>query len=483
MRYVIVGNGIVALSIAFRLARRNSPGDSVCIVGESSRVGSATLAAAAMLNSFAEVEVGSLDKDIDRYRFDLSRRATAMWPDFAREILDTAQHNGSDTPSFSPLDEDRPFDVGTYIVNNTAADDLDDENFDAIRRALIDYAEPFSDLSPSDIPDYRPAQRARATRALCIENEGWMNPRQVMYTLEQALRGMQGVSFVEAAALRLAHSNGEIRAVETGDGRIEGDRFLLATGAALTRQLEDSGLDLGVQRVFYGVGVSIEIRTNGKPQERCIRTPNRGLACGVYTAPHSIAADRLSGHVLVGASNFISAEPYHYGRLTSVESLMQAAMTQINTNYYRADLVRVNVGWRPTSQDTYPLLGRTSVPNLVIASGTKRDGFHMAPLLSEKIAAILCGEAVEPEFAAFAPERPVMRTMSRAEAVDKAVRHQLSAAYQHGFTPPTSRMPDQIDRMLRDEVERLHDQVGARDWGIPPEMLDMYRYGHATVSS
>jgi hypothetical protein len=25
--------------------------------------------------------------------------------------------------------------------------------------------------------------------------------------------------------------------------------------------------------------------------------------------------------------------------------------------------------------------------------------------------------------------------------------------------------------------------VGAHDWGIPPEMLDMYRYGHAGMNS
>ena len=69
--------------------------------------------------------------------------------------------------------------------------------------------------------------------------------------------------------------------------------------------------------------------------------------------------------------------------------------------------------------------------------------------------------------------------MTREQAVDKAVRHQMSAAYQHGFTPPTSRLPEQIETSLRHAVETLHDQVGAHDWGIPPEMLDMYRYGHA----
>jgi len=64
-------------------------------------------------------------------------------------------------------------------------------------------------------------------------------------------------------------------------------------------------------------------------------------------------------------------------------------------------------------------------------------------------------------------------------AIEKAVRHQMNAAYQHGFTPSKSRMPDQIRQMYRNDLEHLHDQIGAIDWGIPPEMLDMYRYGHA----
>jgi glycine oxidase len=154
-------------------------------------------------------------------------------------------------------------------------------------------------------------------------------------------------------------------------------------------------------------------------------------------------------------------------------------MEQINANFYRADLVRINVGWRPTSLDTYPLLGKTSIGNLIIATGTKRDGFHLAPLIAEKIIAMLFGEPLDKDFARFAPERAPIRSLSRAEAIDKAVRHLINASYQHGFTPSRSRMPDQIAQMHREDLERLHDKVGAHDWGIPPEMLDMYRYGHA----
>jgi glycine/D-amino acid oxidase-like deaminating enzyme len=271
----------------------------------------------------------------------------------------------------------------------------------------------------------------------------------------------------------------KVGAVKTESGQsIAGDSFVLATGATVTDLLRKSELGIQVQRVFYGVGVSLEIKSPDFPHQKCIRTPNRGLACGLYSTPYFLGADRPNDHILIGASNFISPTPYPNGRLTSVDALMRGAIEQINSNFYRADLVRVNVGWRPTTLDTYPLLGRTSIDNLIIATGTKRDGFHLAPLLSEKIVAMLLGEPVNDGFARFAPERAPIRTLSRSEAIDKAVRHLISASYQHGFTPARSRMPAQIAQMHRDDLERLHDKVGALDWGIPPEMLDMYRYGH-----
>ena len=65
MHTVILGNGILALTIAFRLSRRGTATDQITIVGKAGRPGSATLAAAAMLNSFAEVEAGGLDSELD----------------------------------------------------------------------------------------------------------------------------------------------------------------------------------------------------------------------------------------------------------------------------------------------------------------------------------------------------------------------------------------------------------------------------------
>ena len=483
MNTVIIGNGIVALSIAFRLLQRAGASDRIIVVGPKARPGSATLAAAAMLNSFAEIDAGGLESELDLFRFEMSHLATRMWPKCELELIEAAgdrlPHGCSKCLGCAG---GGCFDSGTYVVNNAAADDLDDENFDAILQALDDFNEQHALVSPSDIPNYNPEQHCRASRAVYIHNEGWFNPRLMLEKIDALLARDARVEFVDEAADRLLSEQGRIVAVQTDSGlRVSGDDYVLASGASLTDVLARSALDLGIQRIFYGVGVSLEIRSPDHPHQKCIRTPNRGLACGLYSAPFFTEPDRPNDHILIGASNFISPTPYPYGRLVSVESLMRGAMEQINRNFYRADLVRVNVGWRPTSQDTYPLIGRTAIANLVIAGGTKRDGFHMAPLLSQQVADILHGEPVDERLAWFAPDRKPIRSLTRQAAIDKALRHQVSAAYQHGFTPAKGPQLEQMKRMYREELERLHDGVGATDWGIPPEMLDMYRYGHAVM--
>lgn len=132
---------------------------------------------------------------------------------------------------------------------------------------------------------------------------------------------------------------------------IYGDRFVLCPGANFTKIVENSNLPIAFQRVFYGVGATVVLETGENTLSNCIRTPNRGLACGVYSAPH----DQSS--TIIGASNLISPEPVALARTTSVYTLLKAAMEQINMDFFRAGLASVNLGWRPTSSDTLPMIG------------------------------------------------------------------------------------------------------------------------------
>ena len=93
------------------------------------------------------------------------------------------------------------------------------------------------------------------------------------------------------------------------------------------------------------------------------------------------------------------------------------------------------------------------------------------------MASLLKDQPVDDRFKAFQPERRRIHTLTREAAIEKTVKHMLSAAYQHGFAPPHGKMNEQLAEIYRADLERLHDTVGAVDWGIAPELVDMYRYG------
>jgi glycine oxidase len=472
MRYVIIGNGIIALSTVSRLVHHLHKNDTVHVIGPEHRTGSATLAAAAMQNSFAEIGPSSLEGEPQKLWFELSRQATSAWPEFIASFM---RGDGRDSDAMMANGYGR----GTYVINNTAADDLDDRNFDAIASALKQYNEPHALVDPKEIPNYAPAQRQRATRAIYIENEGWLNPRLVLGNLQRALQNHPQVHWHDAEVQSLEHRSGKITGARLQDSRVEGDQFLLAPGASFSKLLDNSGLALPIQRVFYGVGVSLVLQCPESPHRNCVRTPNRGGACGVYTAPMFDGQSYNSDHILIGASNMLSPEPIYHGRIVSIEHLMRSAVDEINAKFYSAQLIKINVGWRPTTLDTFPLLGKTSLANLFVACGTKRDGFHVSPIVSEIMAAWLTGKQPDPRLTVFDPERAPIRSMTREAAIKTIVESLMSEQFQHGYTPSNIRMNEQVRASYQRDIEALHDRVGALDWGIHPELVNMYRLGHA----
>lgn len=413
MKTVIIGNGIVALTAAFRLAQR---GGEVVLIGPVARAGSATLAAPAMLNSFAELHPDALTTDVDRLKFALSRAATARWEPLGAELggMTNLGHG-----------------CGTYV--------LGDRDLAPILAACTEYGEPHAIVEAREIPGYAPMHGV--TRAVRIDREGWIDPRRVVAALERALSAAPNVTMIDGVVARLRAATGTITgAVLLDDSVVEGTHYLAANGASLTTLLEASALGIPVQRVVYGVGTSLEVL---RPYRACLRSSSRR----VYLVP--------SGHdrAVIGATNDVAVTPGS-GDPEAPLRLLRAATEAFDQTLAGAEIARISVGWRPISLDTYPLLGATSIPNLAIASGTRRDGFHLAPLIAEHLAALLHGEPTDPRLAMFAPERAPLRTLTRAQAIAAALH---------------------IGAADLDELERLHDAAGADTWGIPPELLPIYR--------
>lgn len=361
MKTVVVGNGIIGLLTALRLAQK---GMAVTVVGDPGRTGSATLAAAAMLSAFGELDAGVLDTEMGRRKLELGITATAQWQPLAAEL-------------------GVPLGVGTYVLD---AGGLDESvRFDAIADALREYDEPHAPMKAALVPGHAPLRPAR--RALRIDREGWIDPRAVVAALDAAL-ARAGVERIDGTATRVVAAN----AIELAGGRVvEGTQCLLANGARITSLLAASALPVRVPAVLFGVGSTIEVRS-ASVHTACLR------GRGAYLAPH---ADRI----VLGSTNVVVAEPVDDPGAAA--KILDAAAEHLDHHLADAQVLRVTTGWRPTTADGYPLIGATSVPGLVVASGTRRDGFHLAPAIADHLVALLAGEHGDPRFRPFAPERVV----------------------------------------------------------------------------
>lgn len=459
MHVIIIGNGIIGLTTAYRLIKKDQ-NVKITLVGPSDNKGCASLAAAAMFNSFCEIDSSTLTNKIEREKWLFNKSATSSWPSFLKEIEEDSSVKQN-------------FGFGTFLINNHSTDALEDVNFEAIVSALKEFNEPYSEVNANEIVNYNPQPKDRASRAIFIDGEGWVNPILLVSALKTILEKSGRVSFVNGYAEKLHKVNGKIDSlILEGGEKITGDTYFLSPGATFSKIIDASDLGLQFPRIFYGVGCSILLKTDGLTLSNCVRTPNRGLACGVYSAPQDAT------HTLIGASNFISPWPEDNARATSVYALLKSAIEQINQNYYRAQLVKVNVGWRPTSEDTLPLIGKTSIANLLVTTGTKRDGLHCSPIISNYISDLILNGQSEEDYSLFVPERSPVRFLTRKEAIEQAVKHTINAAYQHDFVSAKNRMVDDLTKYYTDDLEKLHDSVGAYDWGIPSEMINMYRYKH-----
>src|SRR5262245_30796480 len=89
---VIVGNGILGLSLAYALMVQDRR-LKVAVIGPRARPGAATTAAGAMINVWAEIVPGQFEDPALGERAQLSIGALALWDPLCAALSEFAEHN------------------------------------------------------------------------------------------------------------------------------------------------------------------------------------------------------------------------------------------------------------------------------------------------------------------------------------------------------------------------------------------------------
>lgn len=457
---VIIGNGVIGLSIAYSLSNsdRNL---KINIIGPSDHTGSATIASGAMINCFAEVTNKTLKTAHGKEKFSMAHRSLKMWDQWLEEL----------NSNISAPKNQVKLHHGTYVMLNAESGKLDSDNYQAMKEALVEYEEPFEELTDySIIPGINPIPNQRPLRAMFLPNEGHIDSNFYLKQLKNILALRPNITFTDNFVTKINTNSNAISSVTLSSGSfVNASQFILANGAYaqnLINQLPE--LSENIPYILAGVGYSILLKQNkNNPINHVVRTPNRAGACGLHALPRT---DSL----YIGATNNIYMLPEEKPKAGLINFLLYCAIEQLNQDFYNSTIEGYHVGNRPVSFDSFPLIGKTSVNNLWMVNGTYRDGFHQSPLIANHIANQITGK--EPLInQTFAPTRKLIKTMSRKESIDEFVYHYIAGTYEHGTKLPKFMPVAEFEKMIAFKITNLYDKLDT-DYGISPEILLMLEF-------
>lgn len=355
----IVGGGLIGLAIAWRLARA---GRAVVVVERGTIGCGASLAATGMLAPAAEHEPGSdplLPLALDSLR---------RWPGF-RDALQAA----------SGLDIDYRAD-GTLVLA-LGRDEVERLRFrhDLQRRSGLSAEW----IAGAEVRRREPALRPSVTAGVFCADDHQVDPPRVMAALVRACRTAGVVLVEDSPVTALDRTAGRVTGLRTAAGGLVADTVILAAGAwSGEGGLLPQSLALPVRPLK---GQSLALRTT---------TRTGTLAHMVWTEQVHMAP-KGDGHLVVGAT--VEERGFQAGVTAGGLYALLEGARRVLPGIEEMEVAAVWSGFRPTSDDDAPILGEIA-PGLAVATGHHRNGYLLAPVTADAIAALVTTGAM-PEVA------------------------------------------------------------------------------------
>lgn len=348
-RIAVIGAGIMGASIAYHLARR---GAQVIVLDQASPGNGATQGAFAML--IATHEGG------DRAFNDLYGMAVLDWRRLELELKSAVAVQWGGT--------------ATWTMPGPKADDLN-----ALTRQLQGWGAPIRAMGADELQGLVPGVVAGPYGAGNFSpDQGTLDPTQALDALVAAGRRL-GVTFRYPCKVMALTSDGRrVTGLQTSQGPIEADAFVLAAGAAVPGLAGQVGVKAPIDVVSGTLAHS-------KPFPRVLER--------VLNGPGGSLKQDPDGRIVTGADYRPGASGTDVSQEYGEQLLAIAARTL--PALAGAKLDAMTLGYVPIPVDTHPIVGFCVAPaNLYLA--LTMSGITMAPLMGRFAASeIIDGIAIE----------------------------------------------------------------------------------------
>jgi glycine oxidase len=355
---VIVGGGIIGLSIAWRARQR---GLSVTLL-ERGECGQATSRiAAGMLAPVMEVEFG----DAGRSVLELGLRSAELWPSFAVEL---AEATGVELGLMR---------TGALFLARDDDEARELERKLAFRESL---GLRVQRLRASEARELEPALAPTMRLALSAPDDHSVDPRVVLAALHRACE-LEGVVVREHSAVAWIELDGAGRRA-TGVSLLDGER--LSAGAVVLAAGPWSGELAGLPD-----GARLPVRPV-KGQILRLRDPaGPGLLRRAVRFEDGYLLPRGDGRYVLGGT--VEERGFDLAPTAGAAYEMLREAREIVPGVSELEIEELSVGLRPGTPDNAPAIGPGTLEGLTWATGHYRNGILLAPLTAELVVGVLEG--------------------------------------------------------------------------------------------
>ncbi|HEX2511440.1 MAG TPA: glycine oxidase ThiO [Xanthobacteraceae bacterium] len=363
----VIGAGVIGLAIAWRLAQG---GAKVSVFDKGAAGSGASHAAAGMLAAHLEAEPR------EENLVALNRASQNLWPAFAAEL-----------EAVSDIAVDLRTE-GTLLLALTGDDQSRLKHVLAFQQSL---GLPLEWLTTAEVRRREPHLTPNISGAIFSPQDHQVDNRAVAAALRAAALKAGATLRENAPVERIVTSDSRVTGIGIGGETIAADVVILAAGAW--------------SRAIAGLPTaSLPPVRPVKGQMLALRMDRQApLLTHVVWAPGAYLVPRKDGRLLIGATVEEKGFDPHLtagGQLALLEATWRAL-----PGIEELPIHEMWVGFRPGSRDDAPIIGASSVPGLVYATGHYRNGILLTPITAEAIAALVLDGEADPRVANFGFER------------------------------------------------------------------------------
>jgi D-amino-acid dehydrogenase len=362
-RFIVVGGGVVAASVAYHLARR---GASVVIV-EGGQRGAATSAGAGIICPWTA--------PLDDACYRLCTEGAAYYP----ELVAMLAEDGEADSGYAR--------VGSLCVASRAHDLQPMAATLESRRTGAPEVGEVAALAPGEPARMFPPL-APALAGLWIGGGARVDGRAIRDSLLRAA-AVRGARRLPGTAV-LNHAGGQVTGVTVGADRIAADAVVVAAGA-------------WTAGVCAPLGIALPVSAE-RGQIVHARLPGTDTAAWPVVLsdrdPYLVAFP--AGRIVVGATREQAGFDYH-ATVGGVGGLLAGAV-ELAPGLREAELLETRIGFRPVTGDGRPLLGPL-IDGLIVATGHGPEGLTAGPWSGLAVALLALGETPVTDLAPFDPSR------------------------------------------------------------------------------